>query len=110
MQPSKPGKSLLKYLPLLALTVAAIAGALIAEDGNHPLLDFGIKATSQLQAEQTNPLPAEQNTPQLLIFPEEAGTCMGPLIYTSLPPKCRTFSGNFIQLPGSSEVFVLPPK
>jgi hypothetical protein len=110
MQASKPGKSLLKYLPLLAVTVAAIAGALIVEDANYPLLDFGIKATTQLQAEQTNALPAEQDPPQVMVFPETAGTCLSGLVFTSLPPKCKTLSGDFIQLPGSSNVFVIPPK
>ena len=110
MHASKLGKSMLKYLPLLAVVVAVIAGTLIGKDLYSRSRDAGIQAATALQIEQARRLPWERNTPEVLIYPATAGTCFGPLIYTSLPPKCKTIEGEFIQLPGSSEVFVLPPK
>lgn len=103
MRTSKLARSALKYLPLLIAMVGVVLGILLAKDMHQASLDTRTPLTAQL--------PSKNNDPQLWIVPETAGTCFSQLIYTSLPPKCRTADGTFIQAPGtSSNIFVIPQK
>ena len=100
MKTSKLAKNIWKYLPLLAVVVVAATGIFIAKDLYQTSLDSQVTSITQF--------PAEQNGPQLIPDFGTAGPCISPLIYTSLPPKCKTTDGKFIQLPGSSNVLVIP--
>lgn len=115
MQASKRIKSLLSYLPLLTMLVVAATGIWIARDlyqasqaaqvQNPPASEQGNLPPPR----QGNLPPAEQVDPELLVFPGDLDSCISPLIYTSLPPKCRTLEGKFIQLPGTSpRIFLVP--
>ncbi len=100
MQASKMSKRTLKYLPFLVVIAVAVIGVFVSKDLYRQSLDTREEATVQLLT--------EQNRPQLLFFSEATGTCFSPDIYTSLPPKCRTSEGKFIQVPGTSSAFVVP--
>ena len=90
MRISKLAKSILRYLPVLAALVATGAGLLIGKD-LYPAS-----------------LPSAATTPSQVWV--ESGRCISPLIYTSLPPKCRTADGTFIPMPGSSYLLLLPER
>ena len=79
MQTSSFTKNLWRYLPLLIVMVVAIAGSWVIND---------------LRSE-SNDTPQGTNT-QLRF--ESQGNCISPLIYTSLPPKCRTADGSFVEI------------
>ncbi len=109
MKASKLAKNIWEYLPLLAVVAVAVTGMLIAKDLYQTSLDSQVISATQFTAEQNSSLQAKQRDPQLMILSETAGKCISPLIYTSLPPKCRTSDGTFIQLPGTSlDLFVIP--
>jgi len=124
MQTSKWIKNLLSYLPLLALVIVAATGVFVAKDLYQTSHASPVQNTPQLPPEQPNPLPKEQGNlpptrqdnppvaqmdPELLIIAGETASCISPLIYTSLPPKCMAPNGEFIQLPGvPSSDFVFP--
>lgn len=101
MQTLKLAKRLLKCLPLLAAMIATVIGMFIARDLYQTSLDSQVKPTAQL--------PAEQNSPQPLTVLGAVSPCISPYIYTSLPPKCRTSDGSFIQASGSSPYVILIP-
>ena len=93
MRVSQPVKNLLKYLSVLAVLAATIIGLFIGKDLYPPSFH------SQ----------AETNSSQLLPITEAVDSCVSPLIYTSLPPKCKTADGKFIPIPwASSYIFVIP--
>lgn len=115
MQPAKWIKSVLSYLPVLAMLVLAATGIAVAKDLYQTLPASQIQNTPQLPPVQNSRLPPVQNPspriekidPQLLAG--EMGTCVSPLIYTSLPPKCMTSNGDLIPVPGTwQRVFVIP--
>jgi hypothetical protein len=102
MRTSKLAKSILNYLPVLAVIAVAMIGVLLARKPDQTSLASVTKTITQYSAEEDNPMR--------LLFPSETGTCLSPEIYTSLPPKCRTMDGSFIQLPGPSpDGFLIPP-
>ena len=83
MRVSQPVKNLLKYLSVLAVLAATVIGLFIGIDLYPPSFHSQV---------ETNSLK-----------------CLSPLIYTSLPPKCRTADGKFIPIPWeSSYVFGIP--
>lgn len=125
MQTSKWIRNLLSYLPLLAMVVLAAAGVFVAKDLYQTSHASPVQNTPQLPPEQHNPLPREQSDlpptrqdnppveqfdPELLIVSGKMDSCISPLIYTSLPPKCMAANGEFVQLPGvlPSNIFVFP--
>ena len=83
MEISNLAKKLWKYLPILALLVVTILGLFMGKDLYAPLL-------------------TEQKNPQPLIVRGEENLCGFSNIYTSLPPKCKTFDGELIPVPGTS--------
>jgi hypothetical protein len=94
---------MLKVLPVLAVLAATVAGLFIGKDLYPPLLDSQSRTPVQLQ-DETNSLQ-----PPIIMGAESP--CGFSNIYTSLPPKCRTFDGKFIPLPGaSSNLFVVPER
>ena len=99
MRISQMAKSMWKYLSVLAVLVATAIGVFIGKD-LYP-------ASFASQSKTPTLLPAEPDGTQPLIIPGEAGTCLPSLIYTSLPPKCKTIDGSFIQA-GESYVIVIP--
>lgn len=100
MRISKPAKNMLKSLPVLAVLVATVVGLFIGKDVYRTSLDSQAKIPAQSLIEPDNP--------QLLPFPGIGSHCFYPNIYTSLPPKCRTSNGEFIPLPGTSNILVIP--
>lgn len=101
MQTSKRVKSILKYLPVLALLLAAVSGLLLGKGLIRPSLPSGVEATTQLSTERDHPLLVQPESPRLLPFYDgTGGTCFSHEIYTSLPPKCRTLDGTFTPLYG----------
>ena len=92
MQTTKLAKSILNYLPILAVMAAVVLGMVMAKDPDQPSLNS--------QAINTTPL---------LMLPGADSPCISPLIYTSLPAKCKTADGTFIQVDEmSSNVFTVP--
>jgi hypothetical protein len=100
MRISKLTKNMLKYLPVLAVLVATVVGLLIGKD-LYPL-SLGSQSKTIIQS------PIGPNNPPLLQIPGFGSPCFYSDIYTSLPPKCKTFDGEFIPLPGTSNVLVIP--
>ena len=100
MRISKLAKSILQYLPVLAALVATAVGLLVGKDLYPSSLPSAATAPSQVWA--------EPGSLQSLSF--APGRCISPLIYTSLPPKCRTADGTFIPMPGSSYLLLLPER
>ena len=99
MRNSKLAKNILTYLPILAVLAATAIGLFLGTDLYSTSLDSQTKTPAQL--------PAEPNDPQPPINLEALGPC--GLIYTSLPPKCKTLDGEFIPAPGfPSNLFVIP--
>jgi hypothetical protein len=81
MNLSIPVKNMRKYLAVLAL-LAAIA--------------LGFRVGKELYT--TAPDSYSETRPIIL---EAAGPCSASNVYTSLPPKCKTFAGDFVPMPGS---------
>lgn len=102
MQTSKRLKSILKYLPILAVLVATLIGLFIGKDLYPTLLVTPAKTPT--------PLSTEPHNPQPLIILEAVGPCDLSNIYTSLPPKCKNFDGSFIPVPGTSPNFFVSPE
>ena len=101
MQTSKLAKYILAYLPVLAVLVATVLGLLLGE---------GLYSTSlDSQGEPVTQLAAAPDNPQPLTVLGSPGTCMGDLIFTSLPPKCKTVDGSFILANGASPYVILSP-
>ena len=90
MRTSKMAKNLLTYLPVLAALVVTGLGLWIGRD-LYPSL-----------------FPSETNTltqPRALLSLGTEVPCN--LIYTSLPPKCKTFDGSFVPADGVSPLVIL---
>jgi hypothetical protein len=101
MQISQLAKNMLKYLPVLAVLIATVSGLFIGKDLYLASLDSQPKTSTQLLTEPNNPQPR--------IVMGAEGPCGFAHIYTSLPPKCRTFDGKFVPAPGTSQyIFVSP--
>jgi hypothetical protein len=101
MRISQLAKGMLKYLPVLAVLIATVTGLLMGKDLYPTSLDSRPKTPTQLQT--------EPNKPQPLIVLGAEGPCSFSNIYTSLPPKCKTFDGKFVPVPGTSwNIFVIP--
>jgi len=90
MQISKLAKNVLKYLPVLAVLVATGISLFIG------------------QALYPASLDSQPKTPMEILGAR--GTCVSPLIYTSLPPKCKTSDGSFIQANGISPYVIRIPE
>ncbi len=102
MQTSKLAKRMLKYLPVLAVLIAAVIGLFIGKDLYPTLLVTSAKTPTQLSIEP-NSLPP-------LIVLGGTGPCGFSNIYTSLPPKCKNFDGSFGPVPGTSPNFFVIPE
>jgi hypothetical protein len=100
MRVPKLVKRILKYLPILAILAATLTTVLLGKDLYPGSLDFESKAPLTI--------PAEANASQPLIVNGTSSPCPLSTIYTSLPPKCRTLDGEFIPLPGASNIIVIP--
>ena len=100
MRTSKLIKNILTYLPVLAVLAAAGIGLFLGKN-LYPASSDSLPIGSIRFA-------AEQKDPQLLLIPGAGDPCFSSYIYTSLPPKCKTFEGKFVPLPGTSTVFVIP--
>jgi hypothetical protein len=83
-------KRTLKYLPVLAVLFATVIGLVLGKDLYPTSLDSQITA------------------PMMVLGAK--GPCGLSAIYTSLPPKCRTFDGKFIPVPGTSSYILVTPE
>ena len=101
MRISKLTKNMLKYLPVLAVLVATAVGLFIGKD-LYPTLALNSQSKTIVQ------LPTGPNNAPLLQMPGSGNPCFYSNIYTSLPPKCKTAEGEFIPLPGTSNVRAIP--
>lgn len=102
MHTSKLSKNMLMYLSVAALSVATGIGMFIGKDLYRTTLESRLVTPTQLTAEPGNPQP--------LIVRGARGSCLSPEIYTSLPPKCRTSDGSFIEAGGIAPYVILIPK
>ena len=102
MKSSKLAKSLLTYLPLLAVMAAVVIGVFIGKS-LYPISVDSQRETPVLVLGDQNNLP-------LLAISGAARSCISPLIYTSLPPKCKTADGTFMQINGMPSNFIPLPK
>lgn len=101
MQASRFAKSVLKTLPLVVLMLVAGTGILLARDLHPRNPDFQTTTDPQLQ----DPL----NNPDLKILSAPTRPCVGPQIYTSLPPKCRASDGTLTQInPSATNTINIP--
>jgi hypothetical protein len=91
-----------KYLSVLAVLVATVVGALMGRD----LYPVSLASRSQTPTL----LPAEPDGLQPFLSLGETGTCLSSLIFLSLPPKCKTLDGSFIQAGGPSPYVILIPE
>lgn len=98
MQISKAVISVLKYLSCLAILMTIALGLFAGKNLYSSLFDVQSKSAS---AESNNLLPS--------FILGETDPCES-LIYTSLPPKCRTFDGKFIAMPEFSPYISAIPK
>ena len=101
MRVSRLAKNVLTYVPVLAVFAATVLGLLVG-NALYP-------AAPDSQPETPSPLPGDPSYPQPLFVPKAEGRCAGPLIYTSLPPKCKTWEGKFIPLE-DMPLLVLPKR
>jgi hypothetical protein len=92
---------MLTYLPVLAVLVATVLGMFLGEGLYPTSLDSQDEPVTQLAIAPDNPQP--------LTVLGSPGTCMGGLIFTSLPPKCKTFDGSFILANETSPYVILSP-
>ena len=102
MRISNLAKSMLRYLPVIAVLAATVTGLLIGINLNPTSLDSQPKNPTQLQAETTDRQP--------LVILGEAGPCGSSNVYTSLPPKCRAADGSFIAAEGTSPYIMRIPE
>ena len=86
MRVSQPVRNLLNYLSVLAVLAASVIGLFIGKDLYLPSFHSQV----------------ETNSSQLLPITEAVDSCVSPLVYTSLPPKCKTADGKFIPIPWES--------
>lgn len=98
MRIPKSVKSILKYVPILAVLAAIGIGLFIGRD----LYQLPVESQSITPTQ----LPTEPGNLQPLLTSGVESSCDVGLFYTSLPLKCKTWDGRFIQANGSSP-FVL---
>jgi hypothetical protein len=108
VQISKLVKSIWKVLPLLVVIVIVVSSILMVRNLHRTPLSAGVKATAELSMQEIKSPTAEPDLPQLSIMPEEMDTCVSE-IYLTWPPKCMAANGKVIQVPGSPNIFVIPP-
>ncbi len=97
MQISKTVKHLFVYLSLLIVIVVAMVGGLVITKSSPQKSD-----TAQVPAiVRPNNSNSNQSSPS-------TGICTLPNVYTSLPAKCRTADGKFIQGDWSAPTFLIP--
>jgi hypothetical protein len=102
MHISKLAKDLLSYLPVLAVLAATVTGLFLGKN----LYPGSLPSQPTVLAY----VPAEPGDPGPLPIQDAGGPCFSSLIFTSWPPKCKTFEGKFIPLPGASNVFLIPER
>lgn len=102
MRISQLAKNMLKVLPVLAVLVATVIGLFAGQHLYPAPLDSGTETPTQFSFQPDNL--------ELLPLPGETGPCGSAPIYTSLPPKCKDFNGNFIPVPGTSSYILLIPE
>lgn len=101
MKISKLPKNISKYLPLLVVMILVVSGLFIANDLRQALFESQFKTPTRLSIESVDP--------QWSAGFGVTGLCASPYIYTSLPAKCRTTDGEFIQINGlPSNIVVIP--
>lgn len=98
MRIPKSVKRILKYVAVLGV-VAAIGVCLFLGRDRYQIPD---ESPSFAPA----PVPTASSAPQRILDLEELGSCSSGLVYMSLPPKCRTADGGFIQA-GEGSPFVM---
>lgn len=91
-----------RYLPVLAVLAATVVGLFLGKD-MYPV-------SGDPQPRTPASFVVEPKEPQLWLAAGTAETCFSSLIYTSLPPKCKTLDGKFIVMPGTSPYFVVIPE
>jgi hypothetical protein len=92
---------MLKYVAVLGVVAAIGVGLFLGRD-RYQIPD---ESRSIVAA----PVLTESSAPPLLLELGKQGTCSFGLIYMSLPPKCRTADGGFIQASeGSPFVMQVP--
>jgi hypothetical protein len=89
-------------MSILAVLFATVIGMLIG-DNLYP-------ASLASQREIPARLPAEPDGLQPFLALGEPGTCLSSLIFLSLPPKCKTLDGSFVQAGGPSPYVILIPQ
>ena len=97
MQISKTAKHVFAYLSLLIVIIAAAVGGLII-----------IKSPPQKLDAAEVPAMVQPNNSTSIQSLSGMGTCTLPNVYTSLPAKCRTADGKFIQGDWSSPTVLIP--
>lgn len=80
MNLSIPVMNMWKYLAVLALLAAISLGFLVGKE---------LYPTAPESYSETQP-----------IILEATGPCSASNVYTSLPPKCKTFAGDFVPMLG----------
>jgi hypothetical protein len=100
MRISTLAKNSLQYLSVLAMLAAMGIGLFIGKGFYPASPNSSPRTTSQVWSAPHN----------LQLLPVPQGRCIFPLIYTSLPPKCKTADGKFIPVPGSSYLFLIPER
>jgi hypothetical protein len=102
MRISKLANDVWKYLSVLAVLVATGIGVLMGRDLYPVSLASGSQTPTLLSAEPDGLQP--------LLVLGEPGTCLSSLIFLSLPPKCKTLDGSFVQAGGPSPYVILIPQ
>ena len=97
MQAKKLARNLLKCVPVMAVLAAVVVGLLIGQD----LSPITLNSHSEISTQLNQLAPA--------IRPGGAGECVSSILYTSLPLKCRTADGSFIQADGISRLIIKIP-
>lgn len=87
MNLSMPMKNMWKYLAVSALLAAIALGFLVGKE---------LYPTAPDSYSETRPITREAEAP-----------CGASNVYTSLPPKCKTFAGDFVSMPESP--LLVPP-
>jgi hypothetical protein len=101
MRFSKLARNTLNYLPVLVVLVATGLGLFLGK-GLYP------KSLASQYKTPTH-LSTEPNNSQPLTVLGAVDPCRFSPIYTSLPPKCKSFDGKFIPLPGLAPNFFAIP-
>lgn len=102
MRISRLAKNLLNFLPVLAVMAATALGLLL---GNELYPTTPDSRPETLTEQRWKP---DDSQPPIVSGAESR--CAGPLIFTSLPPKCKTLEGTFIPLVDMFPNVVMPPK